>query len=276
MSKEGKVKSPTRGVSINYCMALTSLNYSCSAFFWSLIRKANRVAMMNILIGCVKSTSCMNDTIMDESHCTDFSCPNSIPKITNDADVQVAINAMTYATYTNQCGKANFLELFFFSSPVSISNPSPSLFPDFTSYWLAFGLALRNIVSMIRFAGKTIMLLMIAMDTCRMEKLNPIILVAFLGVSFSSTLLNIAFAISVVMRMDKQQVKRCTRVKLLRGGRATTENQIWPSVRFFLTSDVNSTLNLVRSFLEAGYRILSILPSPSSTANQSSQTNHHR
>ena len=66
---------------------------------------------MYILIGCVKSTSCMNDTIMDESHCTDLSRPNSIPKTTNDADVQVAINAMTYATYTNQSVKANFLEL---------------------------------------------------------------------------------------------------------------------------------------------------------------------
>ena len=41
---------------------------------------------MNILIGCVKSTSSTSDTIMDESHRTDLSHPNSIPKITIDAD----------------------------------------------------------------------------------------------------------------------------------------------------------------------------------------------
>ena len=175
--------------SSSFARVFASANDSCSAFFGSFIRRANRVAMMNTLIGCVKSTSCMKDIVIDESHRADFSGPNSIPyKITNDADVQVAKNAMTYATYTNQCGKANFFGLFLFSSPASISTSSPSLCPNFTSYWLASGLAFRNMVTMIRFAGKTIMLLMIPMETCLMEKLNPIILMAFLGVSFSPTL----------------------------------------------------------------------------------------
>lgn len=74
--------------------------------------------------------------------------------------------------------------------------------------------------------------------------------------------------------MQRQHVNRCTRVKLLRAGLFTTENQMWPSDRFFRASVWNKRLNLVRSSASAGRRTRSISPSSSSTASQRSHKNH--
>lgn len=100
---------------------------------------------------------------------------------------------------------------------------------------------------------------------------------------------------------EKQQDTRCTRVKVLQGGRLTTENQMWPSrkslavfmknrllgrienkhvglgeimqgavipVMCFYWLHIWSYLNLFRSISVATGKTLSRLHSPTSTASQ--------
>lgn len=96
---------------------------------------------------------------------------------------------------------------------------------------------------------------------------------------------------------EKQQDTRCTRVKVLQGGRLMTENQMWPSLKsfavfmknrllevlrkstfgFYRSKDTNSSkipwwceyyLNLFKSMSVATGNTLSRVHSPTSTASQ--------
>ena len=59
------------------------------------------------------------------------------------------------------------------------------------------------------------------------------------------------FAIIEVNSSARQQVRRWTRVKRLRGGRLKTENQMCPSVMFFCVFVQNKWWKLVSSFFPA-------------------------
>ena len=79
-----------------------------------------------------------------------------------------------------------------------------------------------------------------------------------------------ALAIMVHKRREKQQDTRCTLVKGDCGGLQTTENQRWESVRSLYAFVTNMCRNSFISSSLATGNILSIKPSPSSTASQCS------
>ena len=75
----------------------------------------------------------------------------------------------------------------------------------------------------------------------------------------------------VESKRHRQQMTRCTRVKLLRGGRVMILNQIWPSVRSRVVVARKMFSNAVNSASVAMGRTRLILPSDWSRASQSLQ-----
>jgi len=95
--------------------------------------------------------------------------------------------------------------------------------------------------------------------------------VGFTFSTLSSDLKNIQLVIMVRNSRQTQQLIRCTRVKLLRVGLDTTENHKWSLVSFLRTEELKRCLNAVRSLKPATGRILSTIPSSSSTASHRPQ-----
>ena len=83
----------------------------------------------------------------------------------------------------------------------------------------------------------------------------------------SLVLKNIALASMVVNSKDRQQVSRCTRVKLLLVGRENSETQRWSSVRFLRAFAKKRWLKPCISSVPATGSIRSTWPSSSSAAS---------